>query len=179
MAFVLGPLEDLTLRVRPIADCRRVCAPRPPIWRPGRPLAGADSDLAGACLMHRYPGRGNSSGPPATPGQGRSGSRSPARLESDDGDVADRLGADRQGIVLKPASDRLPCSPRAPWSRSARRPCPLSIQPACLFPTSACRTRRAGCSSTPWSRRCARRWRSHGGSAEPGSEVEVARVRPS
>lgn len=58
VAFLLGPLEDSNLRVRPIADCRRVLAASPQyIARRGMPKSGRDLvEEKHACLMLRYPG---------------------------------------------------------------------------------------------------------------------------
>ena len=58
LAFILGALEDSTLRMRHIADCRRVlCAAPAYIKRRGMPASGRDLvDQRHECLLLRYPG---------------------------------------------------------------------------------------------------------------------------
>lgn len=103
VAFMLGKLEDSSLRVRSIAECRRVlCASPDYIARRGMPASGSDliADRHD-CLQLRFPGmpefqwvlisndgpkKFNVSGP----------------FESDDGDVLTDWALDGRGIVNKP-----------------------------------------------------------------------------
>ena len=74
VAFLLGALEDSNLRVRPIADCRRVlCAAPSYVEQRGMPHHGRDLiEARHSCLLLRFPGRagvhldaGHAGGPPA------------------------------------------------------------------------------------------------------------------
>lgn len=135
MAFVLGPLEDSTLRVRPIADCRRVlCAAPAYLASRPTPLAGADLISQGhACLMHRYPGAREFVWTLMTPtGPQRFEVSGP--LESDDGDVLTGWALTGRGIVLKPAFEIAPLLASGALVPVCEATPPLSIQLACLFP---------------------------------------------
>lgn len=103
VAFLLGPLEDSNLRVRPIADCRRVLAASPQyVARRGMPRSG--HDLVGgkhACLMLRHPGAREFVWTLVTPeGPRRFEVTGPS--ESDDGDVLTGWALTGRGIILKP-----------------------------------------------------------------------------
>ena len=154
MAFVLGPLEDSNLRVRPIADCRRAALRRAGLSRdrPACRWTGQDSDRPAARLPDApLPGgarirldAGDARGAAALRGDGHA--RIGRRRR------ADRLGAgrprhrpeaglrDRRAPRLGRAGPGLRSDPAAGRSSS-----PASSR------TSGCRTRRAGCSSTSWS----------------------------
>jgi DNA-binding transcriptional LysR family regulator len=135
MAFLLGALEDSNLRLRPIADCRRVlcCAPSYLVGRP-TPRTGQDLlDQRHACLLHRYPGAREFVWTLTTPdGPRRFEVQGP--LESDDGDVLTGWALAGRGIMLKPAfevADHLAEGRLVPVVESNP---PQSIQLACLFP---------------------------------------------
>ena len=160
MAFLLGTLEDSNLRVRPIADCPRVLCRRPrlprdppaPAHRPATSL-----DQRHACLLHRYPGAREFVWTLATPdGPQRFEVQGP--LESDDGDVLTAWALAGRGIILKPAfeiADHLASGALVPVVRG--QPAAAGQPRLPLSRTSACRTRRAACSSTSWSPRSGRR----------------------
>jgi DNA-binding transcriptional LysR family regulator len=135
VAFVLGALEDSALRVRVVADCRRIlCAAPGYLETHGTP--GAPSDLVTQghnCLLLRFPGAREFhwtlttvTGPQRIDVAGT--------LESDDGDVLTGWALDGRGIVLKPAfeiADHLISGALVPVLPEAA---PLDIQLACLFP---------------------------------------------
>ena len=103
VAFLLGPLEDSNLRVRPIADCRRVLAASPQyVARRGMPRSG--HDLVGgkhACLMLRHPGAREFVWTLVTP-EGPRRFEVTGPFESDDGDVLTGWALTGRGIILKP-----------------------------------------------------------------------------
>jgi DNA-binding transcriptional LysR family regulator len=132
---VLGVLEDSTLRVRPVADCRRVlCAAPDYLARYGTPASGRDLvDGGHNCLLLRFPGAREfqwtlvgADGPRRYDVTGT--------LESDDGDVLTDWAVAGRGIVLKPVfevADHLISGALVPVL--AETP-PQPIQLACLFP---------------------------------------------
>jgi DNA-binding transcriptional LysR family regulator len=110
MAFLLGALEDSNLRVRPIADCRRVLAAAP-AYLAGRlfPETGQDLiDQRHHCLMHRYPGAREFVWTLVTP-DGPQRFEVGGPLESDDGDVLIAWALAGRGIVLKPLWEVADC----------------------------------------------------------------------
>lgn len=136
LVFHLGPLEDSTLRIRPIADCPRqlVAAPEYLSARP-QPRTGADL-LADhhACLLHRYPGAREFYWTLSTPdGPRRFDVTGP--LESDDGDVLTAWALSGRGIILKPTfeiADHLASGALVPVCEDTP---PLPVSLACLFPS--------------------------------------------
>jgi DNA-binding transcriptional LysR family regulator len=135
LAFHLGPLEDSTLRIRPIADCPRLLAAAPAYLaaRP-HPRSGADLVAQGhACLLHRYPGAREFYWTLATPsGPQRFDVSGP--LESDDGDVLTAWALAGRGIILKPAfelADHLASGALVPVCEDTP---PLPVTLACLYP---------------------------------------------
>ena len=135
VVFVLGTLEDSNLRVRPIADCRRVLAAAPAyLARRGMPRSGQDLIDAGHdCLLHRYPGAREfvwtlmtADGPQRFEVQGA--------LESDDGDVLTGWALEGRGIILKPVfeiAEHLASGALVPVAEATP---PGDVQLACLFP---------------------------------------------
>lgn len=134
LAFFLGEPQDSTLRIRKIADCRRVLAASPKyVADRGMPMDG-DALLRDGhdCLNLRFPG--------ATEFQWRlqtaNGPKRFAvtgRAESDDGDVLTDWALAGQGIILKPvfevadylaAGDLVPVATNTP---------PMPVQMACLY----------------------------------------------
>jgi DNA-binding transcriptional LysR family regulator len=135
LVFALGTLEDSNLRVRPIADCRRVlvAAPSYLATRP-MPLTGQDLvDQRHACLLHRYPGAREFVWTLVTPdGPRRYEVTGP--LESDDGDVLTGWALAGRGILLKPVfeiADHLASGALVPVATATP---PQDIPLACLFP---------------------------------------------
>ena len=103
VAFLLGALEDSNLRVRPIADCRRVlCASPAYVERRGLPRCGQDLiDARHSCLLLRFPGAREFVWTLITPdGPRRYEVTGP--FESDDGDVLTGWALSGRGIILKP-----------------------------------------------------------------------------
>ena len=103
VVFLLGALEDSNLRVRPIADCRRVlCAAPAYLAAAAPPRTGQDLiDQRHDCLLLRFPGQREFVWTLRTPDGPRrfevSGS-----YESDDGDVLTGWALAGRGIILKP-----------------------------------------------------------------------------
>jgi DNA-binding transcriptional LysR family regulator len=135
VVFVLGVLEDSNLRVRPIADCRRIlCAAPAYLERHGLPLTGQDLiDKGHSCLMLRFPGAREFYWTLTTP-EGPQRFEVSGPLESDDGDVLTGWAIAGRGIMLKPVFEvaehlisgaLVPVLPDLP---------PSNVQLACLFP---------------------------------------------
>ncbi|TLP48584.1 LysR family transcriptional regulator [Cohaesibacter sp. CAU 1516] len=134
VAFFLGVPEDSDLRIRKIADCKRLlCAAPSYLESHGEP--SGPQDLCGDnhdCLNLRYPGAPEFQWPLETEeGVKRFAVKGP--FESDDGDVLTDWALNGHGIVLKPEFEVLdhirsgalvPILPDNP---------PIAIQMACLF----------------------------------------------
>ena len=103
LAFFLGEPADSTLRIRKIADCRRVlCASPEYIDRRGHPATGQDliSDRH-ECLNLRFPGATEFQWKLLTPG-GPQKFAITGRCECDDGDVLTDWALHGRGVVMKP-----------------------------------------------------------------------------
>jgi DNA-binding transcriptional LysR family regulator len=103
VAFFLGSPEDSTLRIRHVAECRRVlCASPAYVERRGRPQTGGELIADGhECLNLRYPGAAEFQWTLMTAeGPRRHAVR--GRYECDDGDVLTDWALAGHGIVLKP-----------------------------------------------------------------------------
>jgi DNA-binding transcriptional LysR family regulator len=135
MVFVLGIPEDSNLRIRPIADCRRVLAAAPG-YLAGRPFPHDGQDLIDQghhCLLHRYPGAREfvwtlltAAGPTRFEVSGP--------LESDDGDVLTGWALAGRGIILKPVfeiAEHLRSGALVPVAEQSP---PQDVQLACLYP---------------------------------------------
>ena len=134
LAFFLGQPADSNLKIRKIADCRRVlCAAPEYIARRGMPADGAALLREGHnCLNLRYPGASEFQWMLQT----RDGPQRFAvsgRHECDDGDVLTDWALGGEGIALKPvfevaghlaAGRLLPVAVKTP---------PVSVQMACLY----------------------------------------------
>ena len=134
LAFFLGQPSDSTLRIRKIADCRRVlCAAPAYIAARGMPHIGAD--LVGGqhdCLNLRYPGATEFQWMLQTP-DGPQRFAVSGRYECDDGDVLTGWALSGQGIVLKPVfevAEHLVSGALVPVA--AQTP-PVPVQMACLY----------------------------------------------
>lgn len=133
LAFFLGIPEDSTLRIRKIADCRRVlCASPDYVARRGHPRTGVDLVANHDCLNLRYPGAPEFQWPLQTPdGVQRFSVRGP--FESDDGDVLTNWALDGLGVILKPVfeiADHLDSGALIPIAEEEP---PLPVQMACLY----------------------------------------------
>lgn len=134
IAFFLGRPEDSTLRIRNIAECRRVlCASPDYVASRGMPESGAEiSGDKHQCLNLRDPGAaefqwtlGTDEGPTRYAVRGR--------YECDDGDVLTDWALAGHGIAMKPVfeiAEHLRSGALVPVA--ARTP-PLPVQMACLF----------------------------------------------
>ncbi len=135
MAFLLGTLEDSNLRVRPIAECRRVLVASP-AYLASRPHPRTGQDLLDQhhdCLLHRYPGAREFVWTLVTP-EGPQRFEITGPLESDDGDVLTAWALAGRGIILKPAfeiADFLATRALVPVCEETP---PQDIQLACLYP---------------------------------------------
>ena len=135
MAFLLGTLEDSNLRVRPIAECRRVLAAAP-AYLAGHPRPRTGQDLLDQrhdCLLHRYPGAREFVWTLITP-DGPQRFEVTGSLESDDGDVLTAWALAGRGIILKPAfeiAEHLASGALVPVVEETP---PQDIQLACLYP---------------------------------------------
>jgi DNA-binding transcriptional LysR family regulator len=134
LAFFLGQPADSNLKIRKIADCRRVlCAAPEYIARRGMPADGAALLREGHnCLNLRYPGASEFQWMLQTP-DGPQRFAVSGRHECDDGDVLTDWALGGEGIALKPvfevaghlaAGRLLPVAVKTP---------PVSVQMACLY----------------------------------------------
>ncbi len=123
------------LRVRPIADCRRVlCAA--PAYLETRPMPHTGQDLIDQhhdCLMHRFPGAREFVWTLMTP-DGPRRFEVVGSLESDDGDVLTGWALAGRGIILKPVFEIADYLERGELVPVAAAAPPLPIQLACLYP---------------------------------------------
>ncbi|WP_417526036.1 LysR family transcriptional regulator [Marinovum sp.] len=103
VAFFLGQPEDSTLRIRNIADCKRVvCAAPEYVAARGMPDSGeALVRDKHNCLNLRYPGAPEFQWRLQT-ANGTQRFRVSGRFESDDGDVLTDWALSGQGVILKP-----------------------------------------------------------------------------
>ena len=103
IAFVLGPLEDSNLRVRPIAECERVlCASQGYIDDHGAPVTADDLVASNhKCLLLRFPGASEFDWTLRCP-EGPRRVRVKGPFESDDGDVLTDWALAGHGIINKP-----------------------------------------------------------------------------
>ncbi|WP_319486601.1 LysR family transcriptional regulator [uncultured Cohaesibacter sp.] len=134
VAFFLGVPEDSNLRIRKIADCRRVlCAAPSYIETHGEPESG--EDLSGpnhACLNLRYPGAPEFQWPLQTAdGVKRFAVSGP--FESDDGDVLTDWALHGHGIILKPEFEVLHYLRTGQLVPILTDTPPIPIQMACLY----------------------------------------------
>ena len=135
IAFVLGTLEDSSLRVRSIADCPRVLAAAPSyVENRGMPPDGAALiDNAHDCLLLRFPGATEFRWVLQTP-EGPQKFQVQGPFESDDGDVLTEWALAGRGIVNKPVfeiAEHLRSGALAPV---AEKTPPVPVQFACLYP---------------------------------------------
>ena len=133
--FVLGRLEDSSLRLRTIADCPRVlCASPAYIAQFGMPMHANDLiNQRHACLLLRFPGATEFQWMLQT-GDGPRRFEVNGPFESDDGDVLTDWALAGRGIINKPEFEV------AAWLKSgelipvATATPPLPVQLACLYP---------------------------------------------
>lgn len=134
VAFVLGTLEDSSLRVRTIAECPRVlCAAPTYISERGMPRSGVDLiDQKHACLQLRFPGTPEFQWTLLT-NEGAVKYDVAGPFESDDGDVLTAWALDGRGIVNKPVfevSEHLSSGALVPVATDTP---PTPVHLACLY----------------------------------------------
>ncbi len=134
LAFFLGKPADSNLRIRKIADCRRVlCASPDYIAKRGKPESGADLvDGSHECLNLRFPGATEFQWPLITP-DGVQRFAVKGRYECDDGDVLTDWALSGQGVILKPVFEvarHLALGALVPVAESTP---PEPVQMACLY----------------------------------------------
>ncbi len=134
IAFFLGRPADSNLRIRKIADCRRVlCASPAYIARNGAPKTGFQIDRGQHnCLNLRFPGATEfqwelqtQDGPRKFDVRGR--------FESDDGDVLTEWALDGVGIALKPVFEIAAHLRSGALVPVVEETPPLAVQMACLY----------------------------------------------
>ncbi|MCB2053744.1 MAG: LysR family transcriptional regulator [Geminicoccaceae bacterium] len=135
VAFVLGLLEDSSMRVRSVAECPRVlCASPAYVARRGMPADGrALVEDRHACLQLRFPGAPEFQWTLTTPvGPLKFDVTGP--FESDDGEVLTAWALDGRGIVNKPVfavAKHLESGALVPVATADP---PIPVQLACLYP---------------------------------------------
>ena len=134
LAFFLGQPEDSTLRIRKIADVRRVlCAAPAYIAARGHPRSG-DEIVAQKheCLNLRFPGATEFQWPLITK-TGPKRFRTSGRFECDDGDVLVDWALAGHGITLKPVFEVAEHLKSGALVVVGEETPPEPIQMACLF----------------------------------------------
>lgn len=134
LAFFLGQPEDSNLRIRKIADCRRVlCAAPDYVARRGLPEHGqALIDQRHECLNLRFPGATEFQWMLQTPDGPRRFAVS-GRYECDDGDVLTDWALSGQGIALKPVFEVADHLKEGRLVPVAQQTPPVPVQMACLY----------------------------------------------
>ncbi|CTQ32269.1 LysR family transcriptional regulator [Jannaschia rubra] len=134
IAFFLGLPADSTLRIRKIADCRRIlCASPDYVERHGHPERGSDIERAKHnCLNLRFPGAKEFQWHLQTPdGPQRFDVR--GRYESDDGDVLTDWALSGAGIAMKPVFEISEHLRSGALVEVVQENPPVPIQMACLY----------------------------------------------
>ena len=134
LAFFLGQPEDSTLRIRKIADCRRILAAAPSyVAQRGMPSTGEDLIRDNHdCLNLRYPGAVEFQWQLQT-SEGVKRFAVKGRCECDDGDILTDWAVAGQGIVLKPVfeiAEHLKSGRLVPVAQDTP---PTPVQMACLY----------------------------------------------
>ncbi|MFC4671347.1 LysR family transcriptional regulator [Seohaeicola nanhaiensis] len=134
LAFFLGQPSDSTLRIRKIADCRRLlCAAPSYVARRGMPANGAELIRdRHDCLNLRFPGATEFQWTLLTP-DGPQRFAVTGRCECDDGDVLTDWALDGHGIVLKPEFEVADHLRAGRLVAVAQETPPLPVQMACLY----------------------------------------------
>ncbi|MCC5962590.1 MAG: LysR family transcriptional regulator [Rhodobacteraceae bacterium] len=134
LAFFLGHPEDSNLRIRKIADVRRIlCAAPEYIARHGMPDHGDDLVAGGhECLNLRFPGATEFQWLLGTP-DGPRRFRVAGRYESDDGDVLTDWALAGHGVVLKPVFEVIEHLRAGRLVPVAMQTPPEPVQMACLY----------------------------------------------
>ena len=135
VAFVLGTLEDSSLRVRTIAECPRIlCASPQYVERRGMPESGTDL-IANKhdCLLLRFPGSTEFQWTLKIEG-GTQKFDIFGPFESDDGDVLTAWALDGRGVINKPVFEVADHLANGDLVEVASATPPTPVQLACLYP---------------------------------------------
>lgn len=134
LAFFLGQPEDSNLRIRKIADCKRVlCASPEYLARQGTPNTGAELVSGNHdCLNLRFPGAAEFQWMLQTP-EGPKRYAVSGRYECDDGDVLTDWALAGQGIALKPVFEVAEHLCSGALISVAKQTPPMPVQMACLY----------------------------------------------
>lgn len=134
LSFFLGQPEDSNLRIRKIADIRRVlCAAPSYIKRRGKPANGTELvEQKHECLSLRFPGSTEFQWSLTTP-EGPKKFRIEGRYESDDGDVLTDWALAGHGVAMKPIFEVVEHLKTGALIPVATETPPEPIQMACLF----------------------------------------------
>ncbi|WP_192966840.1 LysR family transcriptional regulator [Phycobacter azelaicus] len=134
LAFFLGQPADSNLKIRKIADCRRVlCAAPDYINRRGMPTDGAALLRDGHnCLNLRYPGASEFQWMLET-AEGPQRFAVSGRHECDDGDVLTDWALAGEGIALKPVFEVATHLSAGRLLPVATKTLPVPVQMACLY----------------------------------------------
>lgn len=134
IAFFLGRPTDSNLRVRKIADCRRVlCASPDYIAQNGHPTTGAQIERGQHnCLNLRFPGATEFQWELETP-EGPAKFNVTGRFESDDGDVLTDWALAGAGIALKPVFEIADHLASGALVEVVSDTPPLPVQMVCLY----------------------------------------------
>lgn len=134
LAYFLGQPEDSNLKIKKIADVRRVlCASPDYVERRGHPKSGEEIvDDKHECLSLRFPGAAEFQWPLMTKA-GPKRFRAAGRYESDDGDVLTDWALAGHGIALKPVFEVAQYLKSGALMIVGEETPPEPIQMACLF----------------------------------------------
>ncbi len=134
IAFFLGRPADSNLRIRKVADCRRVlCASPAYIAAHGHPKTGAEIERGRHnCLNLRFPGATEFQWELQT-SEGHRKFDVRGRFESDDGDVLTDWALFGAGIALKPVFEVADYLQSGALVVVAEDTPPLPVQMACLY----------------------------------------------
>jgi len=134
LAFFLGEPEDSTLRIRKIAECRRVlCAAPGYVEKRGMPKTGTDLvEDRHDCLNLRFPGATEFQWRLQT-AEGPERFAVTGRMECDDGDVLTEWALAGEGIILKPVFEVVEHLKAGRLVPVATDTPPLTVQMACLY----------------------------------------------
>ena len=134
LAFVMGQPPDSELRIRKVAECRRVlCAAPGYLARHGHPRTGAEIERGRhSCLNLRFPGATEFRWRLRTPDGVQTFDIS-GRLESDDGDVLTGWALGGMGIALKPVFEVASHLRSGALVAVVEDTPPLPVQVACLY----------------------------------------------
>ena len=135
MAFFLGNPKDSTLKMKKIAECKRLlCASPVYIEKNGEPSDALDlTDGTHACLQLRFPGTPEYNWPLVT-SHGIQTFAVKGPFESDDGDILTNWALAGHGIVMKPYFEVKEHLKTGSLQQVLPAYPPVSVQLCCLYP---------------------------------------------